>query len=122
MIEAALLCLTLNGFHEARGETLLGQMAVAQVVLNRAGRDPAKVCEVVQARQQFSWTIKPPPVKDAVAYAQAREVATLALYTNDFTSGATHYHALGILPYWRSDMQVCGQWGAHIFYRVKGKK
>ena len=121
MLDAAILCLALNGYHESRGESLLGQMAVAQVVLNRAGRDPAKVCGVVQERAQFSWTLKPPPVKDEAAYRHARDVATVALHTNDFTGGATFYHAISILPYWRADLQVTGQWGNHIFYKRKGK-
>ena len=122
MIEAALLCLALNGYHEARGEPLEGQFAVAQVVLNRAGRDPAKVCDVVSRHAQFSWTLKSSAVTDTPAYAHAQSVARLALHMADFTGGATHYHALSIRPNWLSDVQVTGQWGQHIFYKRKGPK
>lgn len=43
MIETAVLCLALNVFHEARGEPETGQWAVAQVTINRARHDPARV-------------------------------------------------------------------------------
>jgi spore germination cell wall hydrolase CwlJ-like protein len=122
MIEAALLCLSLNGYHEARGEPLEGQFAVAQVVLNRAGRDPDKVCDVVFQPHQFSWTLKPSEVKDAAAYAQAQAVARMSLHMHDFTGGATFYHSLAIKPHWASSVQLTGQWGRHIFYKRKGAK
>lgn len=122
ILEAAILCLALNAYHESRGESLLGQFAVAQVVLNRAGRDPEKVCAVVGAPSQFSWTLKPSTVKDSAAYAQAVEVARLSLHLSDFTGGATHYHTLDIRPGWLRDVQVTGQWGSHIFYKARAKK
>jgi N-acetylmuramoyl-L-alanine amidase len=56
ILASALLCLTLNVYNESRGEPILGQYAVAAVTMNRAGDDPAKVCEVVTALHQFSWT------------------------------------------------------------------
>jgi spore germination cell wall hydrolase CwlJ-like protein len=122
MIEAAVLCLALNLYHEARGEPLTGQFAVAQVVLNRAQRDPAKVCEVVQAYRQFSWTLNPPIVADGAPWRMAQEIARLSLSMQDFTGGATHYHALFVSPYWKSDMVILGQWGNHAFYKPKGKR
>ena len=122
MIEAAVLCLALNLYHEGdKNEPLPGLFAIAQVTLNRAKRDPDKVCEVVQAKHQFSWTNKPPAVEDGRPWRTANDVARLALHMNDFTGGATHYHALYVSPYWKSDMVVLGQWGNHIFYKRKGK-
>jgi len=120
MIEAALLCMALNLYHESRGEPLTGQMAVAQTTLNRAGRDPAKVCEVVSAFRQFSWTISPPRVENGPAWQTAQEVARLSFSMNDFTNCSTHYHNLFVSPYWKSDMQIVGQFGNHVFYRKKG--
>ena len=120
MIEAAVLCLALNLYHEGdKSEPLPGLFAVAQVTLNRAGRDPGRVCEVVQAYKQFSWTLRPPPVVDGAPWRTAQDAARLALHMSDFTGGATHYHALYASPYWKSDMQVLGQWGNHIFYKRK---
>ena len=56
MIEMAITCLALNLYHEARGEPEIGQWAVAQVTMNRAEHDPAKVCDTVFKPRQFSWT------------------------------------------------------------------
>ena len=122
MLEAAILCLALNLYHEGdKSEPLIGLFAIAQVTLNRAKRDPEKICAVVAAPRQFSWTTKPPRVEDSPAWRTAQEVAKLSLYMADFTGGATHYHALYVSPYWRSDMTVLGKWGNHIFYKPKGK-
>ena len=62
MIEAALMCLALNVYFEARNDTMVGQYAVAQVVINRvqSSKFPNDVCSVVkQSRNdgtcQFSW-------------------------------------------------------------------
>jgi len=123
MIEAALLCLALNLYHEgAKEEPLPGLFAIAQVTLNRAQRNPDKVCEVVQEYKQFSWTLRPPKVEEGPAWRRAQDVAKLSLSTNDFTGGATHFAAIYVNPYWKSDMTILGQWGSHIFYKQKRKK
>lgn len=120
MIEAAVLCLALNLYHEgAKDEPLPGLFAIAQVTLNRAHHDETKVCETVQAYKQFSWTLRPPKVEDGPAWRRAQEVARLSMHMTDFTGGATHFHALYVDPYWKSDMEITGQWGSHIFYRAK---
>src|SRR3954464_926829 len=51
-------CLALNVYYEARGESLAGQYAVAEVTMNRksAARYPKTVCEVVYQKSAFSWT------------------------------------------------------------------
>lgn len=120
MIEAAVLCLALNIYHEgAKNEPIEGLFAIAQVVLNRAQRNPAKVCDVVFAPHQFSWTVKPPVVAEGRPWDNAVSVARLAFYMQDFTGGATHYHAAYVKPYWRSGMELRGQWGNHTFYKRK---
>lgn len=118
----AIACLALNIYHEARGETIDAQFAVAQVTLNRADRKQENVCGVVQAPKQFSWTIKPQPVTDLAAYRHSQAVARLSLALPDFTGGATHYHTITTTPYWTPGMVVTGQWGNHIFYKVKGRR
>ena len=123
MLEAAVLCLALNIYHEGlKTEPIDGLFAIAQVTLNRAKRDPEKVCEVVGAYKQFSWTLKPPPVEDGAPWRTAQQVARLSFHMQDFTGGASHYHALYVSPYWRADMVPLGQYGSHVFYKVKGKK
>lgn len=50
-------CLALNIYHESRSESLQGQIAVAQVTINRVAHDhwPSTICEVVYDPMQFSW-------------------------------------------------------------------
>jgi N-acetylmuramoyl-L-alanine amidase len=132
ILSTALLCLTANLYYEARGEPILGQYAVAAVTMNRAGDDPAKVCEVVLARHQFSWTTsrvvytrhgpmlkKAAEPKDAFAWTVALKIATNVLKGNkiDMTNGATFYHAAAAKPHWRIRFRKVVMIGSHIFYR-----
>ena len=120
--DAAVLCLAFNVYHEGlKDEPIEGLFAIAQVTLNRAERKPEKVCEVVQAYKQFSWTLKPPPVEDGRPWRNAQAVARLSLHMADFTGGATNFHAFYASPYWKPDMIVLGQWGSHVFYKRKEK-
>ena len=124
MVEAAVLCLALNIYFEAAGEPIDGQFAVAQVTLNRAQRDPAKVCDVVYAPAQFSWTAKRPavPKDDSATFQHAKRVARLSLNMTDFTDGADHYHATYMRPDWDyRKIVITGQWGNHILYKRRGK-
>ncbi|HJO66877.1 MAG TPA: cell wall hydrolase, partial [Sphingomonas sanguinis] len=52
-----LRCLAGAIYFEGRGEPLAGQLAVAQVILNRtkSGRFPTDVCNVIKQRGQFSF-------------------------------------------------------------------
>jgi N-acetylmuramoyl-L-alanine amidase len=132
MLEAALICLALNVYFEARGEVLPGQYAVAHVTMNRAGGNPRKVCAEVAKPAQFSWTAnrivmvqggwtlkKEEWPRDMRAWAVAKSVArdVLAGRIRDFTGGATHYHAHYVRPRWRHAFEVATVIGGHIFYR-----
>ena len=120
MIEAAVLCLALNLYHEGdKNEPIEGLFAIAQVVLNRAGRDPEKVCDVVYAPHQFSWTSKPPHVEEGRPWQNAVSVARLSFHMADFTGGADHYHAGFVRPVWAKSMKQMGSYGNHLFYRSK---
>lgn len=57
ILNTALLCMALNVYHESRGESIAGQIAVAQVTMNRAGQE-RNVCNVALEPNQFSWTRK----------------------------------------------------------------
>ena len=77
MIEAAVLCMALNLYHEGdKNEPIEGLFAIAQVVLNRAGRDPEKVCEVVYAPHQFSWTQRPARLSTTCAMANSPSIGS----------------------------------------------
>lgn len=56
MLTAAMLCMALNVYHEARSEPLAGQAAIALVTMNRVAHSGLDVCQVVYQRKQFSWT------------------------------------------------------------------
>lgn len=132
MIELAALCMGLNIYFEARGEDVRGQYAVAQVTMNRAGRDPRKVCPIVLAPNQFSWVKErmervgrgwrlkqgEHPKEDA-AWQRAYQIAkvTLSGHMPDFTNGATHYHTTAVKPNWRKRLMFVAQIGNHLFYR-----
>lgn len=117
----ALLCLALNAYHEARGEPFHGQVAVSQVVMRRAEYDPTKVCKVVRAPRQFSWTRHSPRVRDKAAWGRAVQAAKMAMLasTVDHSRGADHYHAVRVSPSWARSMWPVVQIGEHIFYRSK---
>ena len=137
MFAEALVCLALNVYHEARDQPFIGQVAVAQVVMNRVYDDryPDHPCEVVfqgptyswrpdfpvRHRCQFSWYCdgKSDKVYDENAYKQALTIAHGVFYDNldDFVEGATHYHAVYVLPEWAESKTPVVQIGQHMFYR-----
>ena len=82
--EEALRCLATTIYFESKGEPLAGQLAVANVVLNRAksGRFASDVCGVVKQRGQFSFVRRGVlPAVDAAhrMYRTAEAVAKVAL-------------------------------------------
>jgi spore germination cell wall hydrolase CwlJ-like protein len=117
--ESALICLALNIYHESRGEPVRGQLAVALVTLNRAQRRQERVCEVVFAPRQFSWTngATLPPIRDKKAFQRSLGIARAAMKIPDFTQGADHYHHEDVYPKWRTNLVVVEQIGLHIFYK-----
>lgn len=122
-------CLAQAVYFEARGEPILGQVAVAEVVLNRrdSGRYPDSVCGVVRQgtgerdRCQFSYWCdgQAEDVADAEAWERAGRVARAMLdgAPRALTDGATFYHADSVDPYWADVFAETAQIGAHIFYR-----
>ena len=127
-------CLTAAIYYEARSETLDGQRAVAQVVLNRA-RHPAfpnSVCGVVyQGSQrrtgcQFSFTCDGSMqrgVRNQAGWETARQIAQAALsgFVYNPVGLATHYHTTAIRPWWAPSLTRAITVGAHIFYRWPGR-
>ena len=120
ILATTLLCLTLNIYHEARGETEKGQQAVALVTLNRANFYNQSVCEVVYKPSQFSWTIYKPSVRDPKSYKLAKQIALDVLNgkVSDFTRGATFYHKTSIKPVWSKEFRHTITVGRHAFYEA----
>lgn len=117
-------CLALNIYHEARGEPEEGQIAVAHVTLNRveSPRFPNNICSVVWQSGQFSWTQdgRSDIPRDRAAWVRSQELADIALdwhdMGEDFSHGATFYHANYVNPFWASIFDHVVTIGVHIFY------
>ena len=138
LLETALVCLALNTYHEAKNQSMIGQVATAQVVMNRVAdsRYPNTVCEVVKQgpkykgsdvpvrhKCQFSWFCdgkSDEPKKDSKEWRMAEEYARIVLSGRivlDVTEGATHYHATYVKPSWAKTKTRTTRIEKHIFYR-----
>lgn len=127
-----LWCLSTAIYFEARGESYRGQVAVAQVVLNRVKdhRYPETICGVVFQNQnrrnscQFSFACDgiPETINDRTAWEQAEDIASRftagQLYLTE-VADATHYHATYVRPAWAPRMTKVTQIGLHVFYKFK---
>jgi N-acetylmuramoyl-L-alanine amidase len=131
VLATALMCLAMNIYHEARGEPIMGQYAVALVTLNRAEAHGTKVCTEVLKSKQFSWTeklvhkrtvVKAGAPSDPDAWKKALIIARVSLAGRmpDFTHGAMFYHERRVHPKWRMAMEPTKSIGNHVFYRQIG--
>lgn len=117
-------CLASAVYFEARGEALLGQLAVADVVLNRvaSSKYPNTICEVVEQPWQFSFvnaTGRIPAADrsseawlNAVAIARIAQAGTYRAVDSD----VLWYHADYVSPSWGRRLARQDQIGLHIFY------
>ena len=125
-------CLTEVIYFEARGEAVRGQIAVAQVVLNRAfsGKYPDTVCGVVYQNKhrhlacQFTFACdnNPDVVKEPDMWDRARKIAKAMLDGQLWlpeVAKSTHYHAYWVRPSWVSEMKKMYKTGVHTFYRPR---
>ena len=125
-------CLAEAIYFEARGEPALGQVAVAQVILNRAlsGKYPSTVCGVVYQNSHrhlaCQFTFACDGVRDVVRepdmWERARKIAGEMLDGKLWlpeVGKATHYHARYVHPGWVREMKKMYKLGVHIFYRPR---
>jgi len=134
-------CLALNIYHEARSQSIAGQIAVGQVTLNRVkdSRFPDTVCDVVMEgphraswsgsgemipirnRCQFSWYCdgKSDKIHNEDKYRTIYRLARMLLNQDmiDITTGATHYHAYYVSPAWAKTKTRTTKIEDHIFYK-----
>ncbi len=121
-LDRDLRCLAGAVYFEAKSEPLEGQLAVAEVIINRAesGRFPRSICSVVFQPSQFSFVRHGdfPPIRtgsrdwnDAVAIA---EIALKDQWESR-ASNALYFHAARVSPNWGKTRVA--QLGNHIFYR-----
>jgi len=117
-------CLATAVYFESRGEPIEGQLAVADVVINRAtsGRYPSDWCGVVKQKAQFSFVRNGqfPGIYDTAAWQTAVAVARTAILNlaREVPNDVMWYHADYVAPNWRHGLQEVEQIGAHIFYRA----
>jgi len=131
MIETALMCLALNIYFEARSEPIEGQIAIAEVTLNRvaSANYPNDVCSVVLQENkegcQFSWWCdgKSDQPREHNSLRTSKALAELMLneghHITVIGNEATHYHSNDVHPYWANDLHKIRRIGKHIFYKKK---
>ncbi len=125
-------CMATAIYFEARDEPVRGQLAVAQVIMNRIRSPfyPKTVCGVVYQGErnrtgcQFSFTCtgKHNAVKEKEEWATAVKLAKQVIAGEvwiDEVGHATHYHATYVHPSWRKELDKVAQIGGHIFYKMK---
>ena len=130
--EKAQKCLADAIYFEARGEPVRGQIAVAQVVMNRvfSGYYPTTVCGVVYQNAnrrlacQFTFACDgiPDKITEPDAWERAKTIARETLdgkYWLPDVGKATHYHARWVRPRWVREMHKLDRIGVHTFYRPR---
>ncbi len=123
-------CLTEALYFEARGESVKGQFAVAEVILNRKDSKsfPNTVCGVVgqgtgngKYACQFSYNCdgKSEIISEHKAFRQVGKIAHLMLKGEPriLTKGATYYHSTAVRPAWAKKFTKTAKIGVHLFYR-----
>ena len=123
-------CLANAVYFEARGESVRGQIAVAQVVMNRVFSPfyPNNVCGVVYQNAnhrygcQFTFACDgiPDVVTEPDAYARAQRIARDMLDGKLWmpeVAKSTHFHAYYVHPDWVNEMKRIYKLGVHTFYR-----
>tara|TARA_R100001079_G_scaffold54687_1_gene27957 strand:- start:1119 stop:1547 length:429 start_codon:yes stop_codon:yes gene_type:complete len=141
ILETALMCMATNIYHEAKNQPMAGQIAVAQVVMNRVNdnRYPDNVCDVIKqgltykngkvvlGKCQFSWYCdgkKDDVDKKSEKWRNSLRYASMVItnrITLDVTEGATHYHATYVRPAWARTKTKTVRINRHIFYRWEKK-
>jgi spore germination cell wall hydrolase CwlJ-like protein len=123
-LDEELSCIATAVYFEARGEPFDGQLAVAQVVINRArsGRYPPSYCNVVRQPWQFSFVRggRFPPVdmsSPSWSYAQAITRIASNRLASALPTDVLWYHADYVAPVWGRRLSRVEKIGAHIFYR-----
>jgi spore germination cell wall hydrolase CwlJ-like protein len=123
-------CLTEALYFEARGESLEGQIAVAEVILNRVNSPlyPRTICGVVKQRGgggcQFSYVCdgRTDRMREKASADLAGRIARAMLdgAPRLLTDGATHFHTRAVRPRWSKRFAHTASIGAHVFYRHPG--
>lgn len=119
-----LKCLAQAVYFESRGEPIEGQLAVAEVVINRAksGLYPANYCDVITQPAQFSFVHHgriPTADEASTAWQRAKAIAEIAQQNlwQTKAADALYFHATYVNPSWSHQKVQLAQIDTHIFYR-----
>ncbi len=127
-------CLSEALYFEARGETVKGLFAVAEVIMNRVAspRFPGSVCGVINQGTgakyacQFTYTCdgRPEEIHEPASWARVGKVAKVMVSgaPRPLTKGATHYHTTAVRPNWSKVYTHTASIGDHVFYRHTWKQ
>lgn len=122
-------CLAEALYFEARGETVKGQFAVAEVIMNRvkSARFPGSLCGVINQgtgkkyQCQFTYTCDghAEVIAEPRAFARVGKIARFVMdgKAPPLTKGATHYHTTAVNPRWARVYTRTAKIGVHLFYR-----
>ena len=123
-LTADLKCLAQAVYFESRGEPIEGQLAVAEVVINRAksGLYPDNYCDVITQPAQFSFVRHgriPTADETSVAWQRAEAIAQIAQQNlwQSKAADALYFHATYVNPSWAHQKVELAQIDTHIFYR-----
>ena len=126
-------CLAEALYFEARGESVKGQFAVAEVILNRveSGSFPNSLCGVIKQgtgkryQCQFTYTCDghDEVIREKRAFERVGKIARLMIDggARVLTGGATHYHTKAVNPRWARKFPRTATIGVHHFYRMPTK-
>lgn len=116
-----LVCLAKAVLHESRGEPRQGQLAVAQVIMNRveSPRFPNSICGVIYQPRQFSNIRSFTPRRSGAMWERAVEIAIDARndVSDPVVGEALYFHAARIRPAFTNRLSRVARIGNHIFYR-----
>lgn len=125
-------CLAEAVYFESRGEAVRGQIAVAQVVMNRvfSGKYPETVCGVVYQNKyrhfacQFTFACdnNPDVIREPEMWERAKKISKAMLDGQIWlpeVGKSTHYHAYWVRPSWVAEMKKMYKTGVHTFYRPR---
>lgn len=116
-------CLATGIYFESKGEPLAGQLAVGEVIANRAnsgGRFPSTYCGVLFQRGQFSFIrgrSLPSAPRSSRSWQTAVAIAKIVDQDlkDSVVGNALFFHAKRVSPGWR--LKRVAAVGNHIFYR-----